>query len=94
MNKQIHSIKIMKALADSTRLSLVLFVARQNEPVASCDIVQSCARRLELSQPAMSHHFRKLVDANVLRVRKSGTENFYQVNRALLEKHGIDISKL
>ena len=89
-----QSVQILKALADDIRLSIVKHVANANGLVSSCDVVGSCAKRLELSQPAMSHHFKRLVDAGVLLHEKHGTENFYRYNKTLCKRHGIDITKL
>ena len=89
-----NTIVILKALADEVRLSAAKYVAMSNEAVPSCNVIQSCSKRLELSQPAMSHHFKKLVDANILINDKRGTQNFYRFNRQLIEDHGIDIDKL
>lgn len=88
------SVIILKALADDIRLGVAQHLAKQPAAISSTDVVCSCARRLELSQPAMSHHFKKLVDANIITVEKHGTENFYQLNRELCATHGIDIEKL
>lgn len=89
-----QSVKILKALSDDIRLGIAKHVASTSGLVPSCDVVQSCARRLELSQPAMSHHFKKLVNAGVLLIEKHGTENFYRYNKKLCKQHGIDITKL
>lgn len=89
-----QSIKLLKALADDIRLSIVQHVASRSGAVPSYDVVQSCARRLELSQPAMSHHFKKLVEAGVLLIEKRGTENYYRFNQELMKSRGIDIHKL
>lgn len=89
-----ESLEILKALADDVRLSIAKYVSLSRGPVSSCDVVQSCAQRLKLSQPAMSHHFKKLVDAGVLINDKRGTENFYTYNRRFCERHGINIKKL
>ena len=89
-----QTIDVLKALADETRLSLVRKLAAQAEPIASCDLVSSCASLMKLSQPAMSHHFTNLVDADVLREEKHGTAKQYALNHELLASVGIDISKL
>ncbi len=89
-----QSIEVLKALADDTRLRITKKIAAADTPVASCDLVVSCASFLRLSQPAMSHHFTKLVEAGVLQERKQGTKKFYCLNRSLLRRIGIDISKL
>lgn len=88
------SMEILKALADDIRLSVAQYIASSPDAVSSCSVVTSCAKRNELSQPAMSHHFKKLVDAGVLIIEKKGTENFYRYNHNLCQSYGIDISKL
>lgn len=89
-----QAIELLKALADDVRLSVAKFVSSSSEAVPSCDVIQSCSKRLELSQPAMSHHFKKLVDAKVLITEKRGTQNFYKFNRELVEGYGINVDKL
>ena len=79
-------IEILKALGDKTRLDIVRKLARE-ERGASCSDVSTCS---SLSQPAMSHHFSKLVEANVLTENKDGKEKIYQLNRELLQANGID----
>lgn len=84
-------VTVFKALADKTRLDIVRNVAAKPKDIASCHEVSSCS---SLSQPAMSHHFSKLVDAGVLLEKKSGTEKFYELNHALFDTIGIDPKKL
>lgn len=91
---QQQTVRILKALADDIRLNIVKHIARQRGPIASCDVVTSCARYAQLSQPAMSHHFKKLVDAGILLVQKQGTENHYSLNKKLCKQHGIDVGRL
>ena len=91
---QTMTVNILKALADETRLGIVRKLAQQNSAVSSCDIIASCASFLKLSQPAMSHHFSKLVDAGVLIEEKQGTSKSYLVDTALLESLGLDVQKL
>ncbi len=85
---------ILKALADDTRLTIVRKLASMDKPVPSCDIVATCASFLELSQPAMSHHFTKLVDAGVVLEQKKGVQKLYTLNLELLETIGVDPNKL
>ena len=92
--KQTNTTEILKALADDVRLGLVKNLAANTEPTPSCDVVRSCASFLQLSQPAISHHFKKLVDAGVITEHKRGTQKLYIVNSDMLNAHGIDVSKL
>jgi len=90
--EQSQTVEILKALADETRLSIVRRVAEGTCAVPSVDIVESC-QNASLSQPAMSHHFSKLVNAGVLRVEKQGTSKVYRLNTEVLERVGIDATK-
>lgn len=90
----VNTTLVLKALADDTRLSIVRKLAEQKCPTNSCDLVQSCASFLQLSQPAMSHHFSKLVDAGVVIESKKGTQKIYELNDDVLRSIGIDATKL
>lgn len=92
--EQRQTIAVLKALADDIRLGIVRKLAVQAESVSSCDIVSSCATFLELSQPAMSHHFSRLVEAGVLIEEKQGTSKKYRLDTELLGSIGVDVSKL
>lgn len=81
---------ILKALADPARLDIVRRLVRE-EAGASCSEVRTAS---SLSQPAMSHHFNKLVQAGLVLERKKGKEKFYELNTPLLKAHGIDPQKL
>lgn len=85
---------VFKSLADETRLSIVRKLAEEKCEVKGGDIINSCAEFHKLSQPAMSHHFNKLVAAGVLLERKVGVEKRYELNVPLLAETGIDPSKL
>lgn len=87
---QEKTVKVLKAIANPTRLALVKELGR-------CPSGEKCSKLSEkqmLSQPTMSHHFLKLVEAGVIKERKFGTEKEYVLNKPLLETLGIDIKKL
>ena len=83
-----QTIIILKALADPTRLDIIRRLIRDG---ASCTEVRA---KSALSQPAISHHFGKLVEAGIVLEQKSGKEKFYELNTTLLNQHGIDPHKL
>lgn len=85
-----QTVTIFKALADPTRLDIVRTLARAGDST-SCGEVSTCS---SLSQPAMSHHLSKLVDANVIVEHKDGKQKFYALNLELLSAHGIDANLL
>lgn len=82
-------VKIFKALSDMTRIEIVRFLSAKNE--ISCQELQ---KHFALSQPTMSHHFNKLVDARILSQRKKGVLWFYRINKTHLKKAGINVKKL
>lgn len=85
------NVTVLKALADKTRLDIVRTLVRKLDDSASCQDVSTCS---SLSQPAMSHHFKKLVDAGVILEQKVGTEKVYELNTSLLDHVGINPKKL
>ena len=91
---QKQTVEVLKALADDTRLAIVRNLARANQPVTSCDIVCACKSLGDLSQPAASHHFAKLVKAGVVREQKQGTRKVYSLATDMLESIGVDADKL
>lgn len=91
MQTTVDTLVVFKALADQTRLDIIRTIVKDRDDTASCAKVSECST---LSQPAMSHHFKKLVEAGVLNERKVGTEKLYELNSQLLNRIGIDPKKL
>lgn len=89
-----NSVEVLRALGDDIRLGMVKKIAERGGTVSSCDIVASCESLTKLSQPTLSHHFAKLVDAGVIIQHKNGTQNVYALNTKLLTEFGITIKKL
>ena len=87
MNKELVS--IFKSLSDETRLEIVRRLLAKKE--MSC---QQLSEYFGLSQPTLSHHFKKLVDAGVLTERKEGIWRFYSINYHNLKKIGFDVKKI
>lgn len=67
---------LLKALSDPTRLRLLSHVAAQG-----CDSVCACnlTEPLGISQPTVSHHMKKLVDAGLLTREQRGRWAHYSV---------------
>jgi DNA-binding transcriptional ArsR family regulator len=86
-----QTVAVFKALADPTRLKLVRELAATPALSESCGKLSADAC---LSQPAMSHHFAKLVSAGVVMEQKEGKEKSYKLNRQLLADCGIVAEKL
>ena len=86
-------VQVLKALADETRLSIVCKLARGSGKTCGCDVT-ACSSVKTMSQPTMSHHFNKLVEAGVVVEEKRGTQKFYALDIDLLESVGVDVKKL
>lgn len=92
-NSDINLAAVFNSLANDTRLSIVRKLAQEEKVVDGRDIVISCAQFLKLSQPTMSHHFSKLVQAGVIIEQKIGVEKKYRLNHKLLDQIGINVKK-
>lgn len=86
-----QTVTVLKALADPTRLKMVRQLAGCKTGQESCSKLSS---HENLSQPALSHHFGKLVAAGIVSENKIGTSKEYSLNKNFLLKHGIDVTKL
>lgn len=86
-----QTISVLKALADPTRLKIIRQLADCKHGQETCSKLSS---RENLSQPALSHHFGKLVAAGIVSENKVGTSKDYTLNKEFLLKHGIDVTKL
>jgi ArsR family transcriptional regulator, arsenate/arsenite/antimonite-responsive transcriptional repressor len=74
--------RILKALADPTRLRLVSMVAAHESGEACvCDLTDP----LGLTQPTISHHLKVLVDAGIFTRDKRGKWAYYALLPAALD---------
>jgi ArsR family transcriptional regulator, arsenate/arsenite/antimonite-responsive transcriptional repressor len=72
--------RLFKALADSHRVRIVNLLATSPDPVCVCEFTGP----LGLSQPTVSHHLKKLVQAGLLDREQRGTWAYYSLNRDAL----------
>jgi DNA-binding transcriptional ArsR family regulator len=84
-----QTVKILKALADQTRLQMALELLDRDE--ASC---QELSKKFGLSQPTLSHHYNKLIAVGIVVSRKEGAGWYYRLNRDLLYTMGINLHAL
>lgn len=84
------TIKVLKSLADPTRLGMVRKLV--GHPAGSSG--EALCQKSILSQPTLSHHFQRLVEGGVVIESKSGVAKNYILNSALLERSGINVNKL
>ena len=73
---------LFKALADPTRVRIVNLLARSDGPVCVCDLTPSAG----VSQPTVSHHLKKLVQAGLLTREQRGVWAYYTLDRDGLER--------
>jgi len=67
--------RILKALADETRLRIIDLVASAGDDLCACEIESF----FELSQPTISHHMRILRDVGVVVAEKRGQWVYYRL---------------
>ena len=74
--------RVLKALADPTRLRLVSMVAAHEDGEACvCDLTEP----LGLTQPTISHHLKVLVDAGIFTRDKRGVWAYYALVPAAMD---------
>jgi ArsR family transcriptional regulator len=74
--------RLLKALADPTRLRILSLLSRHEGEVCVFEIVES----FTLEQPTISHHLRILRDAGLVDCRKKGLWAYYYVRREALKR--------
>jgi len=67
--------RVLKALADETRLRILDLVASTADDLCACEIEGF----FELSQPTISHHMRILRDAGLVTAEKRGQWVYYRL---------------
>ena len=76
-----EAVKFFKALADPTRYEIVCMLLHQGE--VSCG---EFSDTFQLSNPALSHHYRVLDNAGLISARKEGAHVFYHLNPEQLNR--------
>ena len=66
-----------RALADPHRVKILNLLATSPDPVCVCEFTGP----LKLSQPTVSHHLKKLVQAGLLEREQRGTWAYYTLRR-------------
>lgn len=82
--------KISKALGDINRLK-ILQSLQSNEGTLECTAIVSF---LNLAQPSISHHIKKLVEAELIEPHKEGRYHFYSLNKKVWEGYGNALKNL
>jgi ArsR family transcriptional regulator len=76
--------ELFKALADPARVRIVNTLATSEGPVCVCNLVGP----LGLSQPTVSHHMKRLLDAGVVEREQRGKWAYFSLRREAVEKLG------
>jgi ArsR family transcriptional regulator len=74
--------ELFRALADPARVRIVNLLATAIEPLCACEFEPA----LGLSQPTVSHHLKKLVDAGLLEREQRGKWAYFSLGRDAVEK--------
>lgn len=68
---------LLKAVADPTRLQILALIRKgENSQACTCDLTGP----LNLSQPTISHHMKKLTEVGLLEAERKGTWVYYRIN--------------
>src|SRR2546430_9268437 len=73
---------VFRALSDPARVRIVNVLATSGEPVCVCNLIEP----LGLSQPTVSHHLKRLVDAGLLEREQRGRWAYFSLKRGAVEK--------
>lgn len=74
--------ELFKALADPARVRIVNVLASAGGPVCACNLNEPVG----LSQPTVSHHLKKLVEAGLLEREQRGKWAYFSLRREAVEK--------
>jgi ArsR family transcriptional regulator len=74
--------ELFRALGDPARVRIVNLIATGSEPICACELYEP----LGLSQPTVSHHLKKLVEAGLLAREQRGRWAYFSLERDAVEK--------
>jgi ArsR family transcriptional regulator len=74
--------ELFRALADAARVRILNVLATTDAPVCVCHLVHP----LRLSQPTVSHHLKKLVDAGLLEREQRGKWAYFSLKPEAAER--------
>src|SRR6266567_5187223 len=73
---------LFRALSDPARVKIVNLLATRDEPVCACEFEPA----LQLSQPTVSHHLKKLTDAGLLDREQRGRWAYFSLDTEALAR--------
>jgi ArsR family transcriptional regulator, arsenate/arsenite/antimonite-responsive transcriptional repressor len=74
--------ELFRALSDPARVRVLNLLATSEEPVCVCNLIEP----LGLSQPTVSHHLKKLVDAGLLDREQRGKWAYFSIRPEAAER--------
>jgi ArsR family transcriptional regulator len=77
--------ELFKALGDPARVRLVNLLAQGDGEVCMCDLIEPVG----LTQPTVSHHMKRLVDAGLVEREQRGKWAFFSLKRDAVEKLAV-----
>lgn len=75
---------LFRALADPARVKIVNLLATSEASVCACEFEPA----LDLAQPTVSHHLKKLTEAGLLEREQRGRWAYFSLNREALVRLG------
>lgn len=85
---EIEVIEILKALSVNSRIQIIKLIKDRK----LC--VNAIARRLEISQSAVSQHLKILRDCNIVHAERYGSIIHYRLNRDRIEEYLNSLSEI
>jgi len=82
--------RISKALGDANRLRILQAIQAQKGKLECTTIVST----LDLAQPSISHHIKKLLDAELIEAHKEGRFYSYTLNQRVWDAYLAGLKKL
>lgn len=81
-DEAVATAELFKALADPARVRIVNLIATAGEAVCACEFNEAVA----LSQPAVSHHLKRLTEAGLLEREQRGKWAYFSLRGDAVEK--------
>jgi ArsR family transcriptional regulator, arsenate/arsenite/antimonite-responsive transcriptional repressor len=76
--------QLFRVLGDPARVKIVNLLATSDEPVCVCELIEP----LGLTQPTVSHHLKKLMEAGLLVREQRGVWAYYTLDEDALSRLG------
>jgi ArsR family transcriptional regulator, arsenate/arsenite/antimonite-responsive transcriptional repressor len=74
--------ELFRALSDPARVRIVNVLATSDDPVCVCNLIEP----LGLSQPTVSHHMKKLLEAGLVEREQRGKWAYFTLNPEAAKK--------